>query len=58
MSYGPWAFPNHITEKVTIMLKRKSDPFLAQTSAMLVILLVVYALGADTTSVEHLILAR
>ncbi|MDT4330190.1 hypothetical protein ACQE3E_02675 [Methylomonas sp. MED-D] len=29
------------------MIKRKSDPFLAQTSTMLLILLVVYLTGAN-----------
>ncbi|WP_347988159.1 hypothetical protein [Methylomonas sp. AM2-LC] len=40
------------------MLKQKSDPFLAQTSAILAILLVVYIFGGDTTVVEHLTAAR
>ncbi|MGZ4958683.1 MAG: hypothetical protein ACXV7J_05480 [Methylomonas sp.] len=42
------------------MMKHKSDPFLAQTSAMLAVLLVMYALGGDaaTATVDHLLVAR
>lgn len=39
------------------MFKQKTDPFLAQTSAMLLILLVMYAIGGDNASVDYLILA-
>ncbi len=40
------------------MIKRKSDPFLAQASVMLVIMLVMYALGGDNGNLDHLIAAR
>ena len=40
------------------MVKRKSDPFLAQTTAMLLILLVMYAVGGDAVNIDHLLLAR
>lgn len=40
------------------MVKQKNDPFLAQTSVMLVILLVMYAVGGDTVNVSHLLAAR
>jgi len=40
------------------MIKRKSDPFLAQTSAMLVILLVMYVVGGDAVGSYHLLAAR
>jgi hypothetical protein len=40
------------------MIKHKSDPFLAQTSAMLVVLLVMYVLGGDTVTVDHLLATR
>jgi hypothetical protein len=43
---------------VIAMLKHKSDPFLAQASAMLVILFVMYALGGDSGNLDHLIAAR
>ncbi len=32
----------------------KSDPFLAQTAVMLVVLLVVYALGEQPAHLDHL----
>lgn len=44
--------------KVIIMIKHKSDPFLAQASAMLVILFVMYVLGGDSGNPDHLIAAR
>lgn len=34
------------------MNKRKSDPFLAQTSLMLAILLVMYALGGNAGAID------
>jgi hypothetical protein len=40
------------------MIKNKSDSFLAQTSVMLVILIVMYVLGADHGNLEHMIAAR
>jgi len=43
---------------VIVMQKHKSDPFLAQASAMLVIMLVMYALGGDSGNLDHLIAAR
>lgn len=44
--------------KVSVMIKQKSDPFLVQASMMLVILLVVYVIGGDTGSFDHLLSAR
>jgi hypothetical protein len=38
--------------------KRDSDPFLAQASAMLVIMLVMYAIGGEPGNLDHLIAAR
>ncbi len=35
--------------------KQDSDPFLAQASVMLVILLVMYALGSEPSNLDHLI---
>ncbi len=40
------------------MVKRNSDPFLAQTTAMLLILLVMYVVGGDSATIEHLLQAR
>ena len=40
------------------MIKPKTDPFLAQTSVMLVILLVMYAIGGDSSAVDHLLVTR
>ena len=40
------------------MMKQKSDPFLAQTSAMLAVLVVMYVLGGDTAGLDHLLAAR
>lgn len=40
------------------MKKSKSDPFLAQTSAMLLIMLTMYALGIDSGNFDHLMAAR
>ncbi|WP_281413666.1 hypothetical protein [Methylomonas paludis] len=40
------------------MIKQKSDPFLAQTSAMLLILLVMYVLGGDNAGIDHLLIVR
>jgi len=40
------------------MVKQKNDPFLAQTSVMLVILLVMYVVGGDTAAVDHLLITR
>jgi hypothetical protein len=40
------------------MIKQKSDPFLAQTSLMLVILLVVYVVNGDSSHIEHLFRLR
>jgi len=39
------------------MLKEKNDPFLAQTSAMLLILLVMYVIGGDNSGIDQLLLA-
>lgn len=43
---------------VIVMIKHKSDPFLAQASVMLAIMLVMYALGGDSGNLDHLIAAR
>ncbi len=40
------------------MLKQKSDPFLAQTSVMLLVLLVMYAIGGDAGGIDHIMLPR
>jgi len=40
------------------MIKPKSDPFLAQTSVMLLILLVIFVLDIDSGNLDHLIAAR
>jgi len=40
------------------MIKHNSDPFLAQTSVMLVVLLVMYVLGGDTVTVDQLLVTR
>jgi hypothetical protein len=40
------------------MIKRNSDPFIAQTATMLVILLVVYVIGDDATLANHLFITR
>lgn len=40
------------------MIKHKSDPFLAQTSVMLVVLMVMYVLGGDAATVDHLLVTR
>ena len=40
------------------MIKQKSDPFLAQTSVMLAILVVMYAVGGDVGGFDHLLAAR
>jgi len=47
-----------INLKVIAMMKqRKSDPFLAQTAVMLVVLLVVYALGEQPpANLDHLMM--
>lgn len=38
--------------------KYDSDPFLAQASLMLVIMLVMYAIGGEPSNLDHLIGAR
>ncbi len=38
--------------------KQNSDPFLAQALAMLVIMLVMYAIGSEPNNLDHLIAAR
>lgn len=38
--------------------KQDSDPFLAQASVMLVVMLVMYALGGEPANLDHLIAAR
>lgn len=38
--------------------KHDSDPFLAQASVMLVIMLVMYAIGGEPGNLDHLIAAR
>lgn len=40
------------------MIKQKSDPFLAQTSAMLAVLLVMYVLSGDTLGIDQLLATR
>jgi hypothetical protein len=40
------------------MIKQKSDPFLAQTTVMLAILLVMYVMGGDAGSFDHLLAVR
>jgi hypothetical protein len=40
------------------MIKPQSDPFLAQTSVMLLILLVMYVLGNDASPIDHLMASR
>ncbi len=40
------------------MIKQKSDPFLAQASVMLLILLVMFILGADGGHPDHLFAKR
>jgi len=47
-----------INLKVIAMMKQhKSDPFLAQTAVMLVVLLVVYALGEQPpANLDHLMM--
>lgn len=37
--------------------KQGSDPFLAQASVMLVILLVMFALGSEPGNLDHLMIA-
>ncbi len=37
--------------------KQDSDPFLAQASVMLVILLVMLAIGGESANLEHLVIA-
>lgn len=37
--------------------KQDSDPFLAQASLMLVILLVMFAIGGEPGNLDHLIIA-
>jgi hypothetical protein len=37
--------------------KQDSDPFLAQASLMLVILLVMFAIGGESVSLDHLVIA-
>ena len=44
--------------KVSVMIKQKSDPFLAQTLVMLAVLLVMYVIGGDSGGIEHLLAAR
>jgi hypothetical protein len=41
---------------IAMMKKQKSDPFLAQTAVMLVVLLVVYALGEQPANLDHLMM--
>lgn len=36
--------------------QQKSDPFLAQTAVMLVVLIVLYALGEQPANLDHLIM--
>lgn len=46
-----------INQEVIVMMKhQKSDPFLAQTAVMLVVLLVVFALGEQPASLDHLMM--
>ena len=40
------------------MVKRNSDPFLAQTTAMLLILLVMYVVDGNSALIDHLLQAR
>jgi hypothetical protein len=40
------------------MVKRNSDPFLAQTTAMLLILLVMFVVGGDFGTLDHLLSVR
>jgi len=40
------------------MIKPKNDPFLAQTLLMLAVLLVMYAIGNDTSGIDHLLAVR
>jgi len=40
------------------MIKQNSDSFLAQTSVMLLILLVMYVINGDVGSIDHLLAAR
>ncbi|MDD4914094.1 MAG: hypothetical protein PHW13_03520 [Methylococcales bacterium] len=40
------------------MIKHNSDPFLAQTSVMLVILLAIYVFGGDASPIDHLLASR
>lgn len=37
--------------------KQDSDPFLAQASVMLVILLVMFAIGGESANLEQLVIA-
>jgi hypothetical protein len=41
-----------------MLRKQNSDHFLAQTSTMLAVLLVMYVLGGDAASVDQLLAAR
>jgi hypothetical protein len=41
---------------IAMMKKQESDPFLAQTAVMLVVLLVVYALGEQPANLDHLMM--
>lgn len=38
--------------------KQSSDPFLSQASAMLVIMLVMYAIGGEPSTLDHLLATR
>ncbi len=40
------------------MIKPNSDPLLAQTSVMLVVLVVMYVLGGDAATVDQLLVTR
>lgn len=41
-----------------MLKKQNSDPFLAQASAMLVIMLVMYAIGSEPGNLDLLIASR
>lgn len=41
-----------------MLKKQNSDPFLAQATAMLVIMLVMFAIGGESANLDHLLAAR
>jgi hypothetical protein len=43
--------------EIDMIKKQDSDPFLAQASLMLVILLVMFAIGGESASLDHLVIA-